>query len=491
MEPPTQPSPYAIVINDQIFFDPTPRQAESWRITALNRFIWGNRGSGKSHSTRVYAHAKALAHPGLKYIVIRRSFPELSKNHLVYLDDEMKKFGGRYNKSEHICYYENGSIGFYAQCASDQDVRKVVGAEAAIIIFDEAPELDWAWMRLISASVRVPVGSGYGPEVWYLGNPIGPSIDDLFKYFIEKDVDPLEDPEYRPEDWQALRMDLSDNPYLDADQYRKQFAGIPEHIRTAWLDGERVATRQLFRLRKSITVQRPTESGSIEDVRIPYHVIPEMPLFDGKPIIDQPWVQLYRAFDDGWSPDPAYALWLAVAGDQIIAYQEKIWYETTIKDIAVQMQDMTGGRRVLQTFCDPTLDMHTSADILTRKDLFARAGVPMTASVNDRAWYARAVNEALNTEIGEHRPKLVIVESACPYLVKAIPKMRFDEHNPHKMADHKDDHPVVTLAYFLISWGSIASTAPRQPSERPWWMQSLGIRTPGPWRLGTESMRKR
>jgi hypothetical protein len=60
-------------------------------------------------------------------------------------------------------------------------------------VFDEAPTFKWEHMIMIASSVRVPVGLGLTPLKRYLGNPIGPCIDDLWKYFIDKDVDPLED----------------------------------------------------------------------------------------------------------------------------------------------------------------------------------------------------------------------------------------------------------------------------------------------------------
>jgi hypothetical protein len=210
-------------------------------------------------------------------VLVRRSFPELMKNHLIYLKEEMVKLGRReedYNKSEHMCYYGRGSVGMYAQCASDDDVRKVVGMEASLIIFDEAPELQWEWMRLIAASVRVKKDSGLIPMLRYLGNPVGPSIDELWSYFVDQDVDPLVDPLYDPADWRAIKIRLEDNSYIDYDVYIKQFAGIPPHILKAWLHGERADVMAMFDF-------RPND----RDTGRPYHVLPEMPQYNERSII--------------------------------------------------------------------------------------------------------------------------------------------------------------------------------------------------------------
>jgi hypothetical protein len=58
-------------------------------------------------------------------------------------------------------------------------------------------------------------------------------------------------------------------------------------------------------------------------------------------------------------------------------------------------------------------------------------------------------------------------------LAKYLPKMRWDEKNPRKMADHKFDHWVVCLAYFGISSGVLGSSGPESVAKRPVWMDWL------------------
>src|SRR5690348_9343539 len=110
-------------------------QEEFITSSETNVFFFGNRGRGKSVTARWWCHGEALAHPGLVYVIVRKGYPELNLNHLMYLDEEMGIFADafgdsniRYNSSEHICYYPRGSIGVYRQCASEADVKKVVGA---------------------------------------------------------------------------------------------------------------------------------------------------------------------------------------------------------------------------------------------------------------------------------------------------------------------------------------------------------------------------
>ena len=498
MTEPKASSPYAFRINEEVLFDPEPRQFEAIQIAYSGKYsnllVWGNRGGGKSITFRSFAHAWALKHPKSKYLIIRRSFPELQKTHLSFLPDEMKKIGGSFNKTEHIAYYPNGSLGFYAQCDNEADARKVLGAEAALIIFDEAPELEWEWMTLIGASLRVTVDSGIKPMVIYLGNPVGTSIPQLWSYFIDKDVDPNDDPEYNPDDWHAFELHLKDNKHVDPTVYQKRFAGLPLHVIKAWRDGERTYERALFQLKPTITVEEADESGELRAVKKPYHVIDALPTFEGQSILSQPWVQIYRAFDMGYHPDPAYCLWLAVFGKQIIAFREQIWFRTIAKDIAHQMKEITkdiiDGPRVIATYADPTIGIETGHDAVSIKDILEMNGIPIDLSINKRELYAHAINSALQTEVMPGVPKLRILKSGCPYLLKSIPKMSYDEKNPMRMADHKDDHPPISLAYFLISSGVLTETAPDTRAKRPAWMNEYMPKSPR-FILGSEGVRKR
>lgn len=430
-------------------FVPTPRQTEVMMAREPNLFVWGNRGGGKSVCIRWLCHMLAIAVPGFKYAILRTSFPELMKNHLIYLEDEMNRMGGekdgfRYHKTDHVCYYPNGSIGFYAQCANDADVKKILGAEVCLVVFDEAPTFQWEHMRLIAASIRVPAGSGLVPMTRYLGNPIGESIEELWKYFIDKDVDLLDDPEYRPTDWRAIEMRIQDNPHLDAKQYWKQFSGLPAHFLKAWREGIRVEENTLFEF-------YPEMEGK------PYHVVREIPRFsDGEPLfkvregkyVFPEWVRIFRAYDHGYWPDPAVCLWFAVYGKRILCFKEMTWYRTLAADIAKEIVRESRGMRVTATYCDPSIDIETGADVLSIKQKMEDEGLPLDCSINDREVFADAIHTLLGEQIGPNVPRIQFLASSCPNTIKSIPKMKFDERNPAAMAAHKADHWPVTLAYF-------------------------------------------
>ncbi len=181
------------------------------------------------------------------------------------------------------------------------------------------------------------------------------------------------------------------------------------------------------------------------------------------------WVRIYRAIDAGWHPDPTICLWFAVYGKRILCFKEKIWYETIIRDVARDIKAESVGMNVAGTFCDPTMGVKTGADVVSLIQIMENEGVPLEPSINDREAFAYAIHNLLQMEVMPGVPRLQLLEKGCPYLAKYLPRMKYDERHPNAMADHKHDHPVVTLAYFALS--TIPETRPTESTRVRDWMK--------------------
>jgi hypothetical protein len=224
----------------------------------------------------------------------------------------------------------------------------------------------------------------------------------------------------------------------------------------------RMESRTLFEV-------KPSKDGK------PYHYIPELPTIGGKPLLETPWIQVYRAYDHGFYPDPAYVLWLAVFGRRIIAFHEEVIFRTIASEIAQRIQETTRELTqapVVMTYADPQIDYQQGHEVTVR-DVLEMGGVPIECSKNDRVSFADAIHGLLGEEIEPGVPRFQIYERGCPMLAKYLPKMRWDEKNPRKMADHKFDHPAVTLAYFALSSGVLSQAEAEVPVQRPVWMDWL------------------
>lgn len=467
-----------------LLYAPTEKQLEYHSRTEPNVLFWGGRGSGKSMCGRWDAHLRALSHPGFTYVILRRTYPELQRSHLVHIAREMKQLGGSYNATSRIAYYPNGSQGFFSHCATEEDVLKLLSAEFALAFFDELSTFEWSMFTKLAASVRVPVGSGLTAMVRAATNPLGPSAQEILRYFVNKEVDPAEDPDYNPNDWYSIHANLEDNPYLDEKQYRKRFSGLPAHVRKAWVEGEFVLENALFDFQPFRRVENADGTFS----RTPYHVIPDGNLDIPKLVKT---ATIYRAIDVGWFPDPSIVLWIAHLGNRHIIFHEKLWYKTIAADIAADIKEIDealGVKRVAMTYCDPSMDINTTADVRTIKEIFENNGIPMENSINDRALFASTMHAALAEEALPGIPRLQIYSKGCPYLIKSIPQQRFDPKHPLKMADHPDDHAVVASCYYLMSHSADPRKDFPTTGEMPRWMRPKQANN---WVLGRDNVSDR
>lgn len=450
-------------------YEPTPKQLEYHTRTEPNVLFWGGRGSGKSMCGRWDAHMRALSYPGFVYCILRRTYPELQRSHLVHINREMRSLGGSFHNTDHIATYPNGSRGFFSHCATEDDVLNLLSAEFALMVFDELSTFEWEMFTKLSASVRVPAGSALTAMVRGLTNPLGPSAPKILEYFVEKSVDPEEDQDYNPDDWYSIHANLEDNPHLDREQYKKRFSGLPAHVRKAWVDGEFILENALFDF-------QPTFNGR------PYHVINDL---DYKKVL--PASAIYRAVDNGWFPDPTVILWIAHLGNRHIVFHEKILYKATaaetaeiIKEEDRMLAELVGPEftmKVAMTYCDPTMDVNTTADIRTIKEIYEANNIPMECSINNREMFASSMHNTLAEQAGEDTPRIqffVSGKDGCPYLVKTIPQMQYDQKRPKAMGDHRDDHAVVACCYYLMSHSADPrNNMPGSKSMRPWMKEKV------------------
>lgn len=259
-----------------VMYKPHETQIKFHESNVPNLIAIGNRGGGKSQVLRYDAHMRAMKVDGCNLILVRRTYPELMRSHLIHIKTEMKLLGGDYHATDHIAYYPNGSKLFFSHVASESDSLNLLSAEFLAAYFDELSTIPWDFFVRLCASVRVKAGMGLVASVRAASNPLGPSADDIRRYFVDKDVEPEEDPDYNPNDWGHIRIDRQDNPYIDQEQYVKRFSGMPAYLRKAWLDGEFALENQLFDF-------KPRKDNQ------DYHVISQMPTIGGRPLVMETW----------------------------------------------------------------------------------------------------------------------------------------------------------------------------------------------------------
>lgn len=462
---PADVDPHSLIVIDEdgrptVMYTPTGKGRLFHACTIPNVLLHGPRGTGKSTILRFDAHMRAISTPGFRYLILRRTMPQLRKSHLHFIEAEMKKLGGKFNKTENVAYYPNGSKGFFSHCETEADVLNLLSSEFDLIIFDELTTFTLDMFLKISACARVPTNSGRTALVRAGTNPLGESTGDMMRYFITKSVPPEENPDYDPTEFHDIFVGPDDNPHIDMVQYQRRLSQLGGHARKAWLDGVWEVEGAYF--------------GDFQPRRIidgehhPWHVIDQLPTVKGKSLLEQEWISIYRCVDSGFNPDPAVCLWIAVMPNgRAIVFKEKHWLSTVAADVARDIVRESNRMRVIDTFADPTMFATSSHTGKSDSDYYEENGIALTASRNDRAASGKAIHEWLGTVI-DAEPKLQIMREGCPQLLKTLPEMQMDKNDPRKIAAG-NDHWVIALSYFCQ--GMTAPSREYQSTSVPLWMR--------------------
>ncbi len=149
---------------------PNPKQVEFFLAKARFVGYGGARGGGKSWAIRQKAKLLALNYPGIRMLILRRSFPELRENHILPLKQDLKDVA-RYKDSEKAFSFPNGSRLIFGYCADEHDVDQYQGQEYDVIFIDEATHFTEYQYSTLTACLR---GANPFPKRMYLTcNPGG------------------------------------------------------------------------------------------------------------------------------------------------------------------------------------------------------------------------------------------------------------------------------------------------------------------------------
>ena len=210
-----------------------PKQDRFLRAKKKYVGFGGARGGGKSWVVRIKAIILCATCAGIKVLIVRRTYPELKKNHI----NELKKltYGiAKYNNTDKELTFINGSTITFSYCAKDKDLDMLQGAEFDVIFLEEAGLLSEFQMESIGACLR---GANEFPKrVYYTMNPGGQGHAYLKRIFIDRKYQIDED----PDEYEFIQSLVTDNIALMEKQpdYIKQLEKLPPKLRKAWLEGD-------------------------------------------------------------------------------------------------------------------------------------------------------------------------------------------------------------------------------------------------------------
>ena len=221
-----------------------PRPSEKQRrfLTDRHKYVayGGARGGGKSWAVRVKAVLLCLRYPGIKVMIVRKTYPELQENHILPLCELLRCYSERpeerlasYNDSRKHILFPNGSRILFRYCDDDRDAQRFQGTEVDVLFVDEATQQSEERMDRLRACVRG--ANAFPKRVYYTMNPGGEGHAWVKRLFIDRRYRPGE----RPEDYSFIPARVTDNRALmrlDPD-YLRSLESLPPRLRGAWLEG--------------------------------------------------------------------------------------------------------------------------------------------------------------------------------------------------------------------------------------------------------------
>ena len=414
----------------------------------------GARGGGKSWAVRTKAKLLALRYPGIRMLILRKTYPELKENHINILRRELNGIA-RYNEQKKEITFPNGSTVLFGYCANDGDADRYQGVEFDVIFIDEAANLKEEWIQRLSACCR-----GVNPfpkRIYYTLNPGGPSHGYFKRLFIDKIYQDGEN----PADYAFIQATVKDNAALMKSQpeYIRQLETLPPHLRKMWLEGSwDLYAGQFFEeflvnppQQKAIDLETTVEE--LKKQRRWCHVIEPF-------TIPSTW-RIYRSYDFGFEK-PFSCAWWAVDYDGVLYRILELYGcvkgesnmgikwnpDQQFAEIAKMEREhpWLAGRDVIGV-ADPSIWDKSRGESIYEAAL--RHGVYFDKGDNKRipGWmqvhYRLAFDE-------EGYPQMYIFKN-CEAFIRTIPLLMYDEHRPEDLDTSMEDHVADETRYLCMA----------------------------------------
>lgn len=143
---------------------PNPKQKQFFEADSRYVAYGGARGGGKSWAVRTKATLMAAKYPGIRILLMRKTFPELRENHILPLLRDLYGIA-TYNDSKKVFSFKNGSRIKFGYCDAQTDVAQYQGQEYDVIFMDEATHFTEYQFNAIKSCLR---GVNDFPKRFYL-----------------------------------------------------------------------------------------------------------------------------------------------------------------------------------------------------------------------------------------------------------------------------------------------------------------------------------
>ncbi len=409
-----------------------PKQAEFVNSPCRYTAYGGARGGGKTHVLIRAAIRGCLTYPGLKVLIIRRTYPELEQTIIQPMNQLINSatMDGRpcgdmiasYNGSMRMLFFSTKSTVKFGHLQSAAAITEYQGQEYDWIFMDEATHFTEWEFRTLGATLR---GTNDIPKRFYLTcNPGGVGHQWVKRLFVTREYEKGEN----GKDYLFIPATVEDNEELlkASPEYIQMLDALPDDIRAAHRYGDWDAMAGQY----------------FNEFKREKHVFDPFP-------IPKEWPR-YRCFDYGL--DMFACLWFAVDFEgRVWVYREYCEKGLIVSDAAAAMRRLTPPEEQIQYTVAPPDMWSTMKDTgKTMAEIYTREGIGLVKASNQRVQGWMIVKEGLKDR-ADGKPGLMI-SADCARLIRDLPALQHDEKNPSDCAKQPHDitHVPDALRYGMV-----------------------------------------
>ena len=439
---------------------PSEKQRKFLQATQRHVGYGGARGGGKSWSVRTKAKLLALRWPGIKILIVRRTYKELINNHVNFLRSELHGIA-RYNKTDKVFTFPNGSTIWFGYCDNDNDLGQYQGAEYDVIFIDEATQLEEAWIGKINLAVRSP--NGLPKRTYYTMNPGGPSHGFFKRLFIDRKYTKDE----RPEDYFFVQALVTDNKALMRAQpeYMEELMKLPPKLRDAWLYGRwDIYEGQFFEdFRTEPDLDEANKHGygelSPEELRQQHRWVHVIEPFDIGAGECRGW-NILRSYDFGYGK-PFSCAWWALDYDGVLYRIMELYGCTQTPNEGVRWSPDEQFRKIAEVerthpwlkgrkitgVADPSIWDCSRGESIA--DTAMKYGIYFTPGDNNRIPGWMQVHYRL--QFDENGYARMYIFDNCKAFIRTIPTLMYAKTKPEDLDTSAEDHVADEVRYMAMS----------------------------------------